>query len=149
MAASIQAAYDFDLFDTGKSRMSTAAPKIKTPAKPRLVKETPRSQRELIKEARTARAYALKILAVCAVMLVLVGSLIFGRVQIMEISAQADELQIQYKEAQSENVRLQSEVKSMYSITNISAYAEEKLGMIKKDCCQVNYFSVGSDTAAQ
>ena len=129
--------------------MSTAAPEIKRPAKPRLVKEPVRSKKQLKEEAKAARLYAVKVLSVSAVLLVLLGSLILGRVQIMEISSQADKLRVQYNEAISENVRLESEVKSMYSIDNISAYAEDELGMIKKDGYQVNYFSVDAPSAAE
>ncbi len=156
MASDISTAYRFDLFEsrldtTGtsapkiKNTTGTAAPKIKTrpaPAKPKLVPAKPRSKRAIEREEKAARISAVKILTVSVVMILLIGSLIFGRVKIMEISAETDSIRTQLKEAQSENIRLQSEVKAMYSISNISAYAEEKLGMIKKDCYQVNYFSV-------
>lgn len=148
MAANAMA-FDFDMFDNTKNRMGTAAPKINRPAKPTIVREPARSKKQLKAEARAARLYAAKVLTVSAVLLVLLGTLIFGRVKIMEISSQAEKLQIQYNEAISENVRLESEVKSMYSIGNISAYAEDELGMIKKDCYQVNYFSVDSGSQAK
>ncbi len=148
MAGSIANVYDFDMFSS-RGTAGSAAPKISRPAKPRLVKEKARSAKELKREAKASRINALKVLIASALLLVLVGSLIYGRVQIMEISAKADELQVQYREAQSENVRLESEVKSMYSIGNISAYAEDELGMIKKDTYQVNYFSVDGAVQAE
>lgn len=146
MAGNYSTVYDFDRF-SGKGAAGSAAPKISRPAKPKLVKEKVRSEKELKKEAKISRIYTLRILVASLILLLLVGSLIYGRVQIMEISAEAEKLQTEYKEAQSENVRLESEVKSMYSIGNISSYAEDKLGMIKKDTYQVNYFSV--DDAGQ
>lgn len=149
MAANISSAYDFDLFDNTKNRIGSAAPEIKKVAKPRLVKAPVRSQKELQREAKAARLFTAKVLAVSAVLLVLLGSLIYGRVMIMEVSSQADKLQVEYNEAISENVRLQSEVKAMYSIENISAYAEDELGMIKKDGYQVNYFSVDTGSQAE
>lgn len=142
MAANISTAYDFDLFDNTKNRMGTAAPEIKRVPKPKLVETPPRSKKELQREARLSRLYAFRILTISAVLLVLLGSLIYGRVMIMEISAEADKLNTEYNEAVSENVRLQNEVKSMYSIENISEYAENELGMINKDEYQVNYFSI-------
>ncbi len=145
MADNYSTAFDFDLFVNNKNSMSTSAPKVSRPAKPKLVREPARSGRQLKSEARAARVYTLKVLTVSAVLLVLLGTLILGRVKIMEISAQAEKLRTQYNEAVSENVRLESEVKSLYSIGNISAYAEDELGMIKKDCYQVTYFSVDSD----
>lgn len=142
-------AFDFDLFDTNKRTASAAAPEIKRPAKPKLVKAKPRTGRELKREERTARLRALKVMAVSFVILVLLGSILFGRVKIMEAADEAATIQTQLDEAQSENVRLNNEVKTMCSISNISAYAEEKLGMIKKDCYQVNYFSVEGYTPAE
>ncbi len=144
MTGNVSSAYRFDLFEPStKGQVNgTAAPKIKQPVKPHLVPKKPRSKSAVIREEKAARVYTVKILVVSVVMLLLVGSLIFGRVKIMEINAETEALAAQYKEAQSENVRLESEVKAMYSINNISTYAEEKLGMIKKDCYQVNYFSV-------
>lgn len=152
MAGDISTAYSFDLFERKFDSTGTSAPKIKNkpaPAKPKLVPSKPRSRRDIKKEEKTARIYAVKALLVSLVMVLLIGSLIFGRVRIMEISAETDAVRTQLKEAQSENIRLDSEVKAMYSISNVSAYAEEKLGMIKKDCYQVNYFSIddGGQTA--
>ena len=60
----------------------------------------------------------------------------------MDLDSQKQEIQVQIKEAESENVRLRSTVDSMYSIVNISAYAQKNLGMIKKDGYQINYYEV-------
>lgn len=148
MTGNISTAYRFDLFEsTPKGQFDgTAAPKIKQPVKPHLVPQKPRSKSAVKREEKAARVYTVKILVVSVVMLFFVCMLIFGRVKIMEINAETEALRAQYKESQSENVRLESEVKAMYSINNISSYAEDKLGMIKKDSYQVNYFSV-DDTA--
>lgn len=145
---SMSEAYDFDLFDTSK-RNSSAAPVIEKPAKPRLVPTKPRTGKELDREAKIARINAVKIIAVTMVMVVLLGSLILCRVKITEYTYKAEHLQAQIDEAKSENVRLNNEVKSMYSIGNIAAYAEEKLGMIKRDSYQVNYFSVDGSIPAE
>lgn len=149
MTGNVSTAYRFDLFESSPKGQydGTAAPKIKQPVKPHLVPKKPRSKSAIRREEKAARVYTVKILVVSVVMILLIGSLIFGRVKIMEINAETEKLNAMYKEAQSENVRLESEVKSMYSINNISSYAEDKLGMIKKDSYQVNYFSI--DDGAQ
>ena len=140
--SNISTAYRFDLFETGPKTEGTAAPKINRPAKPYVVPKKPRSKQAIKREEKAARIYTVKILFVSVITIILIGSLIFGRVKIAEISAETEAISAQYREAQSENVRLQSEVKAMYSGSNVAAYAEDKLGMIKKDCYQVNYFSI-------
>ena len=145
--STLAAEYDFDLFDTSLNSRSSAAPKIKTQPQiqPHLVKSKPRSRSELRREAKYSRLRALKVLAVSAILLILAGSLIYSRVVLFEIEEQTKALNTQCSELESENIRLKSQVDSMYSIGNISSYAEDKLGMIKKDSYQVNYFSIVPD----
>ena len=140
--------YDFDLFDRSLDTTGSAAPKIKTQPKvePYIVKSNPRSRSELRREAKHTRLRALKVLAVSAILLVLAGSLIYSRVMLFEVEEQTKALTTECNELESENIRLKSQVESMYSIGNISSYAEDKLGMIKKDSYQVNYFSVAPDS---
>lgn len=135
-------AYDFDLFDKSINTRSSAAPQVAKPERPKPVPNKPRSRAELRNEARESRRSAFKILFISAVLLLLLGSNIYGNVVILELEAEKETLSQNYSEAQSENVRLESLVSSTYSINNISAYAEEKLGMIKKDNYQTLYFSV-------
>lgn len=140
-------AYDFDLFDNTKNRKpSSAAEETAVPVKPHVVKAKPRTKKELKKEARYSSRISLKVMCLSVVLLLLAGSLIYCRVVLDELETKANELQTRYSEAQSENIRLESAVDSMYSINNISSYAEEKLGMIKKDSYQVSYYSVGENS---
>ena len=140
--------YDFDLFDTSLNTRSSAAPKIKTQpqVQPHIVQNKPRSRSELRREAKYTRLRALKVLAISAILLILAGSLIYSRVVLFEIGEETKALTTECGELESENIRLKSQVDSMYSIGNISSYAEDKLGMIKKDSYQVNYFSVVPNT---
>ncbi len=135
-------AYDFDLFDNTKNRKSSEAPKTEAPVKPHVVPKKPRSSKALKEEARYTHFQAFKIVVISLFLLVVLGSSVYCRAVIMDLDVQAQELQVQIDEAQSENVRLRSTVESMYSIVNISAYAEKNLGMIKKDGYQVNYYEV-------
>ena len=140
--------FDFDLFDRSLDTTGSAAPKIKTQQKvePYIVKSKPRSRSELRREEKHTRLRALKVLAISAILLVLAGSLIYSRVMLFEVEEQTKALTTECNELESENIRLKSQVESMYSIGNISSYAEDKLGMIKKDSYQVNYFSVAPDS---
>lgn len=135
-------AYDFDLFDNTINRKSAAAPKVDAPVKPHVVPKKPRSRKALKEEAKYSRRQAVKIAIVSMLLLVFLGSSVYCRAVVMDLDAKKQELQVTMQEAQSENVRLRSAVDSMYSIVNISAYAEKTLGMIKKDGYQINYYEV-------
>ena len=143
--------YNFDINNysdlMGSSYTGTSAPKKapvrKRPAvRPHVVKAKPKTKEELKKSAWLSAFSTFKVLCGAAVVLVLLGMIIFGRVMVVEYASKAQELTARYEEALSENVRLTSEVASMYSQGNISDYAENELGMIKKDDYQPNYFSV-------
>ena len=152
MAASTAKNFDFNFNINdyselmGLSYAGSAAPKKaperKLPERPHIVKEKPRSKKDLKRAAKLSRLATLRVLAVSCVILVLLGIIIFGRVMIEEYASQADKLTAMYEESVSENVRLKSEVASMYSIGNISEYAENELGMVKKNDYQPNYYSV-------
>ncbi len=132
--------FDLDLFD--KSVNKTAAPKIDKPVKPHEVPRRARTQSELKKEASYTRFQAFKIVVVSMLFLAILGSAVYCRAVCMSLDVKMQNIQVQIDEAQSENVRLRSTVDSMYSIVNISAYAEKNLGMIKKDGYQINYYEI-------
>lgn len=135
-------AYDFDLFDNSINRKSTTAPAIPAPVRPHAVPHKPRTRSQLKAEARYSRRQAVKIAFISFLLLALLGSSVYCRAVVMELEAEKAAITTTIKEAESENVRLRSAVDSIYSIDNISSYAEEKLGMIKKDGYQINYFEV-------
>ena len=127
---------------------NTAPKKKASPKKgfePYAVPKKKINSKQLKNEEKASRIWAFRIIAICAALLVVFGSVIYGRAKIFELEKEYKDLETQYNEAQSEKIRLESTVESMYSIGNISAYAETNLGMIKKDSCQINYYSVPSD----
>lgn len=142
--------FDFNIDDyssllkgsAGSSAAPQRAPVRKPLKKPFIIKEKPRSKEELRLSAKYSLITMLKTFFVSAVILFFIGTLIFGRVKVVDYAAKAQELSARYDEAVSENVRLSSEVASKYSAGNISDYAENELGMVKKDDFQINYFSV-------
>ncbi len=134
-------AFDLELFDNN-ARKSSAAPKREAPARPRALPEKPRTRTQLKKEARYSRREAFKIILVSLMLFLILGSSVFCRAVVMDLESEKEALQTTISEARSENVRLRSTVESMYSIDNISAYAEGTLGMLKKDSYQINYFEI-------
>lgn len=135
-------AFDFDLFDNSINRKGSTAPAINVPVKPHVVPRKTRSRKSLKDEAQYTRRQAFKIVLISFLLLAFLGTSVYCRAVVMDLDAKKQEIETTISEAESENVRLRSTVDSMYSIANISAYAEEHLGMIKKDGYQINYYEV-------
>lgn len=135
-------AFDLDLFDNTINRKSSSAPKVDAPVKPHAVPKKPRTRSELKKEARYSRRESFKIILVSLLLLAVLGSSVYCRAVVMDLESEKEEISTTIKEVRSENVRLRSTVESMFSIDNISDYAENTLGMLKKDSYQINYFEV-------
>ncbi len=150
MATNAVTLKDFDLnrflTEMPEVNTGTAAPKLE-PApqpvrKPKVVPNRPRSKESLKKEAKRGVVMTVKVLCVSMVLLSLLGLYIYSKVVLENYNSDMAALTAEYKEAVSENVRLTSEVSSKFSVGNIAAYAEDQLGMIKKNDYQINYFRV-------
>lgn len=145
-------AYDYNRINaSNSSRASSSAPKIRQisiPAtqpvtKPKVVKKT-RSQVKT--ETKRANLRALKALSVAALLLCFVGTLIFSRVQLDEISREITQTQAKMKVVESENTRLEMKLNAMVSINNVDDYAQNVLGMVKQEGYQIEYVDIeGSD----
>lgn len=78
----------------------------------------------------------------------MVCSTIFLRVQVTETESRIDAAQKQLSELESEETRLQMAIERKISFSNIEAAAAE-LGMQKKDRSQVNYIHSGGESWAE
>ena len=74
---------------------------------------------------------ALKIVAVSAVLLALVITMINGRVRLNEINSEISSMEASLQEEKSENIRLTMELNSLMSLENVEDYAVNVLGMQK------------------
>ena len=127
------AAYDLD-------RFAVAAPKkerqVQQPvARPTLVKPQRKTQQEL----KAEKALNLVVAAVCVGF---IGSNIYYRLEINELNGAIVSLDKELGEKKSENTRLNMALNSKISLENVKDYAENVLGMVKRERYQIVYFDL-------
>lgn len=133
-------AYDLD-------RFSSAAPKkektVQQPVpRPKLVKPQRKSEQELRAEKRLNLIKIAKFMAVAAVCFGFIASNINYRVQINELNGAIVSLDKELSEKRSENTRLNMALNSKISLENVQDYAENVLGMVKRERYQIIYFDL-------
>ncbi len=133
-------AYDLD-------RFSSAAPKKEQqtkaqPPRPTLVKPERRSEQELKNEKRRNLQKVIKLLVVASICLSFIAPNIYYRLQINELNGAIVSLDKELKEKKSENTRLNMELNAKISPENVQNYAENVLGMVKRERYQIIYFDL-------
>lgn len=133
-------AYDLD-------RFSSAAPKkektVQQPAaRPMLVKPQRKTAQELRAERRFNLIKIAKFVVVAAVCFAFIASNINYRVQINELNGEIVSLDKELNEKRSENTRLNMALNSKISLENVQDYAENVLGMVKRERYQIIYFDL-------
>jgi len=133
-------AYDLD-------RFSSAAPKkektVQQPAvRPTLVKPQHKTEQEIKAERRFNLGKIAKFAVVAAVCFTFIASNINYRVQINELNGAIVSLDKELNEKRSENTRLNMALNSKISLENVQDYAENVLGMVKRERYQIIYFDL-------
>lgn len=108
---------------------------------PHLVPESRENIKANIAASKEATKRAAKIASVSVVLLMMFSALVFQRVQLLSLNSQVADLQQRIDDAESETVRLESEFNSLFSIDSIEKYAEEELGMVKRQKYQIRFFT--------
>lgn len=134
------AAYDLD-------RFASAAPKkekqVQQPAvRPTLVKPKRKTQQEIRAEKAQNFQRVIKFLAVAAICVGFIGSNIYYRLEINELNGAIVRLDKELNEKKSENTRLNMALNSKISLENVKDYAENVLGMVKRERYQIVYFDL-------
>lgn len=134
------AAYDLD-------RFASAAPKkerqVQQPvARPTLVKPKRKTQQEIKAEKVQNLQKIIKFLVVAAVCVGFIGSNIYYRLEINELNGAIVSLDSELNEKRSENTRLNMALNSKISLENVKDYAENVLGMVKRERYQIVYFDL-------
>lgn len=136
---SADASYAVDAFNQTRS---AAAPKLR-PDKRRRLSVSPntklKSRQELIKEQRHALAQAAVILLTAALALSMLFSVLFTYVRKNELTKNIASIKSDIAVAQSENVSLNAELEALVSVSQIDAYAVDKLGMTRLQPSQIRY----------
>lgn len=130
-------AYDLERFSAAPKRTSEVQP-----PKPRLVKPAPKTTSEIKAEKKYNLKKVIKFLVIAAVCFGFVGSNISYRIQINELNSTIVRYNRELNEKKSENTRLNMELDSKISLANVQDYAENTLGMIKRERYQIVYFDL-------
>ncbi len=142
-------ALDLDLFDVQKSSYVPQEAPEKRIRKPKLLDKKPVSRAEVISEARESRIAAIKACAFALAAFFIIGSLIFCRVEVTNLQVKLTEAKNNLSIAQSENISLQMKYNSLMAIDKVEEYAQSKLGMVKRESYQIDYFDISDDGGAQ
>ena len=133
--------YAFDLFEpaTAAATASSAAPQRREePRKaPPLRKVPGKTKKQVRTEQRSSFLRSVAVVLFAGIVLSVIGLQLTAFAKKYELKRQIAAAQSALQIAQSENVRLHSELNGITSIDKISRYATEELGMIKAEKYQI------------
>ena len=95
------------------------------------------------------RGSVFKVLLVSTIGLLVLFSVIYGRVERDKMYRYISNANAQYESVRSENVRLQSELESKMTLKNIEEYAVSILGLQKLDNSQIEYVQTQTDDVVE
>lgn len=93
--------------------------------------------------------HPIQVIALMLASVFVLSFMIFSLVQLNEVNSEITQAQKELRVAQSENVRLNSQLETQMSLQNVAKYAEENLGLTKMGSNQVNYISISSGNAIE
>lgn len=138
-------ALDLDLFDNAKSGYVPELKKRKKVQIPEIFEPRKTTRSQIENEIKLNRIAVLRVSLIAIAVLVILGSLIYGRVVLTESRMQLDKEKQVLELAQSDHVRLQMKFNSMMSMDKIEEYAISELGMVKRENYQISYFDISED----
>lgn len=89
-----------------------------------------------------------KLIACAAAAGLILGAVIYGKVENAAIHAEITAQTKAVEMLASENVRMQSEIEEKTALKSVESYAEEILGMQKLDKSQIEYVSISNGSVA-
>lgn len=78
---------------------------------------------------------------------VLIGTVIYGRVQTNEVYTEIAALQAEYDDLVARNISMKSEMESKMTVKNIEEYATDVLGLMPLDQSQIEYIRLQTEDA--
>ncbi len=88
-------------------------------------------------------------LAVAVAAMVILGSMIYGRVEMTRLYAEQSEMQAELDQILNENISLESQLAQKTGLTKVEDYAENQLGLKKLDKSQIEYVEIESEPVAE
>lgn len=132
-------AYDLSRFETSPRK---TAPEAQETRQMRVIKTKKQAKQQ-------ARVNTLVKMSVIALSLVAVLSIIFTQVAMSQVTFEITQQKTKLSEAQSEKVRLESELGAMVSVKNVEEVATKQLGLTKMDESQIEYVSLNTENKAE
>jgi len=124
------AAYDFALFEPKRQQQ-------KAPQKKSNIIALPKEKLEENRRSKTNPVRAISGFLMLAVMLGVVGTMVYGQVQLTELTDQLNSMNKTLSENQSVYTQLKMKSDSQLSLETVENYATEKLGMTKIEQNQI------------
>lgn len=144
MARSVRSAGAKDIYDANAARkIEVRQPERQT--RPRKRENLIRLNEKQLRQARRKNVnpfQVLKIVSSVAVCFVLVAYVIYGQVQLTELTNEIETSQTQLTELQSVQIQLEMDAASGKNSEDLEAYAKNVLGMTKINNDQVTYVSL-------
>lgn len=138
------AAYDLSRFAPAEVTTAPGRKEVKQPVKPEIVKEQIATKRQLRLEKQHRQQKMRRVVFVCVSLLMAAGLKLSGDVKISQLDKQLKQETASLETAQSEGVRLSTEIEKQYSFDKLQIYTKLH-GMQKSESYQMFYFN----TAAQ
>jgi cell division protein FtsL len=131
-------AYDLSLFETDEDLERKKCERRKQRAEQAKIKITE-------KKSVGRNGNALAAIVVVAFAAVIAFSLLYSKVQISEYTSMISETKNEIELAERENVRLNSELDSMYTLDNVENIASQELGLQKTQSSQITFITLNTE----
>lgn len=139
-------AYDLSLFETRPLTVEVGGlPKEKPSPKTQRRNNVIELPQKELDQNRRKHPFSLKTVAVVAtmaLMLTIVGSIVFNQVQLNELTTQIAAAQTQLAEQESVHTQMQMEANANMTLSDVEQYAKEYLDMSKIGKSQVTYITL-------
>lgn len=118
------------------ARVRAYEPELQRPEAPKIThKKNPRPKAEV-------RTKCIRNISVGIIAFLLMGMLIYGKVELSRITNEQSELNAQLAQLQEDNLSLASELESKTSLVKVEDYAENELGLVILDKTQIEYVEI-------
>lgn len=134
-------AYDFALFEPKRQQ--------EAPQKKSNIIELPKEQLEKNRRTRINPLKAISIFLAFTVMLGIVGTIVYGQVQLTELTEQLNSASKTLDESKSVYTQYKMKSDSQFSLQAVESYATDKLGMKKVEQSQVEPIELSSGDKTQ
>ncbi len=139
-------AYDLSLFETRPLTVEVGGQTKAKPAQKQQrrnnIIELPQDQVEKNRRRGLQPLRAVAVVFTLALMLTIVGSVVFNQVQLNELTTQIASAQQQLAEQESVHTQLQMEANSAMTLSDVEAFAQDQLDMHKVGKNQVTYITL-------